>query len=218
MQSNIKILKVVGVIVVVAAIGLLLGWLASRDKSRPKPGPTGALAAKPAAKKPDEATFVTHQIIDKTNDVGETTNEWPYGEGNTSWEDKISDILGADAENEEKIKQLFELYPKLTNEGKQEAVEHLSNLLADDDEYGPLAKILVDPKTPPGASEALMNDLINRENKLRIPLMLEVARNPEHPQAAEAKDMLMRILEDDYGDDWKVWEEKAKEWLKDNPD
>jgi hypothetical protein len=216
MQSTAKVLKVIGFVLIVVVIGLFVGWLATREKTRPPETSKGL--AKTVAKKPDEATFAVHRTIEVTNDMGESTNEWPYGEGNYSWEDKIGDILGADNEIEDKVKELFELYPKLSDEGKKEAVEHLSNLIADDDQYGPLGKLLVDTNTPAGASESLLNDLINRENKLRVPLMLEVARNPNHSQAAEAKDMLMRILEDDYGDDWKLWEEKAKEWVKENPD
>jgi hypothetical protein len=49
-------------------------------------------------------------------------------------------------------------------------------------------------------------------------LLLDIARNPEHRKASEAKEILELYLEEDYGTNWSVWQQKMTEWLKENPD
>jgi hypothetical protein len=58
---------------------------------------------------------------------------------------------------------------------------------------------------------------MNRDNAIKMPIFLEIARDPKHPQAATAKDFMERILEEDYGNDWGKWEKKVQEWVKENP-
>ena len=45
-------------------------------------------------------------------------------------------------------------------------------------------------------------------------------RNPQHPDASEAKDLLELFLDPDeeYGNDWNKWQTKMAQWLKENPD
>ena len=76
----------------------------------------------------------------------------------------------------------------------------MSNLLADA-EYAPLGKFLKDSKLPEPVLDVLIVDVLNRPNGLKLPLLLEVAREPQHPKAAEAKDLLELYLEEDYGTD-----------------
>jgi hypothetical protein len=59
---------------------------------------------------------------------------------------------------------------------------------------------------------------LNRPNKLKLPVLVEVARDPANPKAGEAKDLLELYLEEDYGADWNIWVQKVEQWLKDNPD
>ena len=64
----------------------------------------------------------------------------------------------------------------------------------------------------------LIVDVLNRPNTLKLPLLLELARDAQHPKAAEAKDLLELYLEEDYGSDWNKWQAKMEQWLKENPD
>ena len=64
----------------------------------------------------------------------------------------------------------------------------------------------------------LLDDVLNRPNSLKLPALLAVARNAQHPKAAEAKDFLQLFLEEDYGSDWDKWQARMEQWLKDNPD
>ncbi len=61
-------------------------------------------------------------------------------------------------------------------------------------------------------------DVLNRPNSVKLPLLLDLARDPQHPKASEAKDILELFLEEDYGNDWTKWQAKLDQWLKDNPD
>jgi len=133
------------------------------------------------------------------------------------WESRLDDILGSDSDETQKAKQMLAIFPRLPEEGQVEAAQHLSNLLADA-EYAPLGKFLKDSKLPEPVLDVLIVDVLNRPNGLKLPLLLEVAREPQHPKAAEAKDLLELYLEEDYGTDWNKWQAKLEQWIKDNPD
>jgi hypothetical protein len=136
--------------------------------------------------------------------------------GMADWEDKIDEVLGSDAEVAEMAQKLLELFPKFPPVGQVEAAEHLSNLL-DDDHYGPMGQYLTNANMPASVLDVLMNDALNRPDSMKLPLFLEVARNPNHPNAAEAKEELEFYLDEDYGTNWVLWEEKLQQWLKENP-
>jgi len=73
----------------------------------------------------------------------------------------------------------------------------------------------MDPKLPEDTLDTLMADLLNRPNSTKLPMFLDIARNPDHPKHEEARDMLELYLDEDYGADWATWEKKMKEWLAD---
>jgi hypothetical protein len=135
----------------------------------------------------------------------------------TKWEEKIDAVIRDDSKEDEKAKKLLEIFPRLPEEGQIEAAKHIANLISDED-YPKLARYLADPPTSSEVMDDLMADLLNRPNSTKLPTLLEIARNPQHPKAAETKEILVLYLDDDYGGDWKQWEQKIAEWLKDNAD
>ena len=60
-------------------------------------------------------------------------------------------------------------------------------------------------ETPSAVSTLLMNDLLNRHNSLKLPMLLAVASNGDHPLKDQAKDMLELFLQADYGTNWDQW-------------
>ena len=213
------LLKLVLALVVIVAIGVGLGWLASH-RSTPNPAPIA-----PVIGNTPEATSHSTAATTAPQPAGETATEpVPMNiapaevAADKSWDDKIGDILGDDnSEITNKVEEFLKLYPSLPPEGKLEVVEHLNNLV-DDDSYAPLAKIAADPKTPPLVSKSILDDLMNRPNSIHMPLALAIARNPQHPNAAAAKEDMEMFLEEDHGEDWDAWEKEMNQWLKDNPD
>jgi hypothetical protein len=133
------------------------------------------------------------------------------------WSDKVSDILGSASDIPDKCKEMLKLYPTLPDEGKLEVAGHLNNLVADED-YAPMAKIVTDPKVPGPVAEEILFDLFNRPDSLKLPILLQIARTPNHPAAKEALDDLALILEEDHGKDWAKWEQTMQQYFKDNPE
>jgi hypothetical protein len=135
----------------------------------------------------------------------------------SGWEDKVDEILGSTSPDADKAKQMIEMFPTLSADGQEEVVRHLTNLLPDQD-YGLMRSFLTNPSLPESVLDILLSDVLNRPNSLKLPALLEVARNAQHPKAAEAKDFLQLFLEQDYGSDWDKWQAGMEQWLKANPD
>jgi hypothetical protein len=220
MSKLSNVVKAVVALAVVVVIGVLIGWLGSSGR-QPGGPPSGAvpetqgtadnpaLAARPqpASPRPTEPTTSENPASAAPAPSGLITN----------WSDKLDEILTSTADEADKGKQLLEMFPRLSEEGQVEVAQHLANLLSDQD-YPALGKYLADPKTPEAVLEVLLGDALNRPNGVKLPLLLEVARQPDHPKAGEAKDLLELFLEENYGNDWSKWETKLGEWLKENPD
>lgn len=216
MKSSSGILKGIIAFVVIAFIGIGIGWFFSRHKPTAPitPPPTEATTAETSVS-PQPAIPMAQQSV-VTNEVAIKPEMEPEP---ADLADKISDILGDDTEITNKVEALLELYPRLTTEGKQECIEHLTNLVGDEEpEYAPLAKILVSTDVPPGVATHLLGELINRPKALMMPLYLQVATNPDHPGRKEALDTLETFLDDDYSEDPTVLSNSVVKWLEDNPD
>jgi len=224
MRLFLKILTATCIISGVVIVGFVLGWFGTKNStpqasvqpvqsvdSTPEPA-TSVLPASQTnetiRKSPRRATNA-NPALSSTATNAITTN--------AEWEDKLEAILGSEGEDSEKVKQLFAMFSQLPEDGQVEVAQHLSNLVSDQD-YAPLGKLLTDPKEPEGVLDVLIADLLNRPNATKLPLLLEVARNAQHPKAVEAKDLLELYVEEDYGQDWEKWKAKTDQWLKDNPD
>jgi hypothetical protein len=109
------------------------------------------------------------------------------------------------------------MFPHLPPDGQAEIARHLSNLTPDSD-YAGLGDYLKNPKMPEAVLDVLLADVLNRPGTLKLPMLLDIARQSDHPKAGEARELLELFLEEDHGKDWAGWETKMQQWLKDNPD
>ena len=225
MQKLSRILTILGIIGGIAAVGILIGWLGGRG-STPKTTPlaegrhpTASTAPGAAAPAGAKLSPQPSAAVAAGNRASVSSPTSPVAPSNliTNWEDKVDDILGSENAETNKVKQLFELFPRLSEEGQVEVVQHLSNLV-DDADYAPLGKILENANSPESVLDVLMADVLNRPNSIKLPLLLEVAQNSDHAKAAEAKEVLELYLDEDYGTDWAKWRQAMQEWLKENPD
>jgi hypothetical protein len=219
MHRFYKGLKILGLIAVILIIGVIIGWLETRKTSSTVE--TLGTSVVSSSVSTDRVPFFSTNSRPRPP---ETAAKKPRSQVSSpgielipNWEDKLEDILGSDAVESAKARQLLAIFPRLPEDGQVEVAQHLSNLVADED-YTPLGKLLTDPKESEGVLDVLMVDVSNRPNALKLPLLLEIAREQEHPKAAEAKDLLELYLEEDYGTDWNKWQGKLEQWLKDNPD
>jgi hypothetical protein len=212
MSSTPKILAMLAIIVVVAAaiwVGLFLGRGPSSEPAPPpvdetQPTKTNTFFTRPGTRSRATNVAVAEVPVANTNLMAD-------------WEDRVDQILGDDSEVEEKARKMLELFPHFPEAGQVETAQHISNLLADED-YRKFGSYLTNPKTPVSVQDVILADVLNRPNEIKLPLLLETARNSENAKAAEAKEMLELYLEDDYGTDWKKWEQEMEKWLKENPD
>ena len=224
MQKFSKILIAVAVLGGIIAIGVALGWFAGKTPEIKSSSPPADTAIQ---WHPVETNHVAAgPVVRTTNTAGRNigmkplaTSLEPVADSGliTNWEDRVEEILADDTDDTNKVALLFALFPNLPPDGQTEVAQHLSNLV-DDDHYAPLGQMARDARLPEDVSDVLLSDLLNRPNATKLPVLLDIASNPDHVKAGEAKDLLELYLDQDYGTDWDKWRQAAKDWLKDNPD
>jgi hypothetical protein len=223
MSKFVTVLKWAGAVAGVICVGLLFGWLGWRDKSVVIPQPSAPVVTS-GAPTSQEATTPSAPVAPPT-EKGPRTRPHPssptlsVAPANliTNWEDRLDEILAAENSESDKAKQMLEMFPRLPEEGQTQVAQHLSNLTADED-YGSLGQYLTNSTLSEQVLDVLMADLLNRPNSLKLPLLLEVAREDQNPKAGDARDILELYLDGNYGNDWAQWQAKMDQWLKDNPD
>ena len=207
--------RVSGILFVAIVIGGLVGWWLSRNPTEP-----GSTSPEPAIL-PPVSTETEPTTPPMTNIVTEIpTPTSPVAGTNWSaddWEDHMDEILTSETDTRRKAEDLLDMLPKVNEEAKIELAGHIVNLV-EDDQYARVAPYLTNAAVPEVVSSVFMNDLYNRANSLKLPLVLAVARTENHPLREEAKDLLELYIEEDYGTDWAKWETAMNAWLKENPD
>jgi len=222
MQKSSKYLIGAGILAVIVLAGALVGWLGSRvapshgQEVTPPEESTSRTGESPARPAPPPPAPPPEPIV-PANPVATQPPAPPPATTITNWEDKLDLIVGDEDDDTNKVKRLLAIFRTLPPEGQEEAAIHLSNLASDED-YAPMGELLKDDRLPVDVLDTLMADLLNRPNSLKLPLLLDLARNANHPNAEESKDLLELYLEEDYGTDWDLWRQKMQEWLKENPD
>lgn len=220
MKTSLKILTVVAVVV-----GLFLGFKGMKSRSTAPSEPvtevetagtdnvsSGTPETSPLANALQPAPGTTAQP-ETTSPMIAATDPNAVAE----WEQKIDDALVSGKDEAETGRAILEMLPRLPPEGQISAAEHIGNLLANED-YAPFAGYLTNNATSTEVYEIIFADLLNRPNYIKLPMLLEVARNGKPEQATEAKDFLEVFIGEDYGTDWNTWQVKVAEWLKENPD
>ncbi len=89
-------------------------------------------------------------------------------------------------------------------DGQVEVVEQVGGLLPDRG-YGLLAEYTTNTSLAEPVLEALLSGLMNRPDAIRLPLLLGIAENEEHPKSDEARDILETLLGQAYGTNWEQW-------------
>jgi len=220
MSKLSKLLITVGTIAGVMMVAIVLS-------RRPSNGPESATQVSVSEPTP-AATAETNRSSFLTKRARRHPSQSPAGDGSLgasstatnlipAWEDKVDAILGSASSDPDKARQMLEMFPQLPADGQEEVAQHLSNLVPDQD-YGLMRAYLTNASLPEAVLDVLLGDVLNRPNSLKLPALLQVARTPQHPNAAEAKDFLELFLEEDYANDWDKWQAKLEEWLKMNPD
>lgn len=136
----------------------------------------------------------------------------------TEDDQKIDNILrlypgNTDTDHANTAQALINVLPSLTAEGQVEAISHISNVLSDE-EYKRILPIWKNPGFNSDVLDAIFTDLMNRDDKVKLPALIDAVRLPNHPSHEEAKSTLEIFLDEDYGTDIAKWEKGVQDYLK----
>jgi hypothetical protein len=218
-----SVLAVVGIAVAIIIVGFIIkgqkGSNPGGSDSASVTNPPGPFVDKGTPRSPESPsnTHRTNRILRATNtDSSNPTPAPPANAFMTNWEEKLDTILSSDKPDPDKAREMIDMFPKLSPEAQEEIAHHISNLTPDEN-YS-LGQFLTNSTLPEGVLDVFTEDVLNRPNSIKLPLLLDVAKDPNHPKASESKDILELFLENDYGTDWTAWQASLDKWLKDNPD
>ncbi len=159
---------------------------------------------------------------DLANNGNNSTDPATTGPDNTddpdptpTWEQNLDNILLSDDNENGKADKILALMPYTPAEHREELAQHLVNMVMDD-HYEGTSNLLMNTTTSTNVAEVLMNDLLNRNNNLKLNTLVKIMETPEHPMAANAKEMLELFVQEDHGTNFVEWEQAVANWLKEN--
>jgi hypothetical protein len=221
MTDLAKALRVLSVLALAGGVGVFIGWMKSRDGDiQPIAVPPGSnqpaifiapLAMTPVATPPASNATPTPRRVKRPKPV--LLPQPP--EENMQWEQQLDDVLLADTDANTKADRILALIPTAPTNAQVELSQHLVNMVQDD-HYEGAAQMLTNPATPADVSTVLMNDLLNRNNTLKLPMLLDVARDEDHPLKDQAREMLELLIQQDDGTNWDQWGASINTWLQNN--
>ena len=120
------------------------------------------------------------------------------------WEAPINALLDSDDENDVVAARLAALAPTLPLEGQVEAIQHVVNLL-DDEQYELARNMALNPGLHPDVREVVFSDVLDRPNEVKMPVLLALLGQPGHPLAGEARQNLQAYVGRDLGPNPADW-------------
>jgi hypothetical protein len=132
------------------------------------------------------------------------------------WEVRIDEVLRGNADETQTAQILINMLPTLPPDGQAEAAQHISNLITDD-QYNRVLPLVKNPNLPEEVLDVFVTDLMNREDKVKLPTLLDIAKIPNHPHHEEALSDLEIMLDEDFeslGHDWGKLDQGVKAYLK----
>ena len=95
--------------------------------------------------------------------------------------------------------------PTFPPEGQLETARQIIELQTDED-YKVVEGLYFSPVAPKPVKILIFEDLLNRPNSLKLPLLVRTVGQAEHPLRAEALDNLQLFVGRDMGDDPLQWQ------------
>lgn len=211
---NSRSLAILSVLVLAICIGAI--WFLNSQPDAPvATAPEGAKAAPPTPT-PKTITVVKRDAPEpvvraEASDPQEMANE--PAPALAEWEIKIDQVLRANADESQTAQMLINMLPTLPKEGQAEAAQHITNLVLDKD-YKRILPLVKNPGLPEDVLDVFVTDLMNREDEVKLPVLLDIAKIPNHPHREEAATDLQIFLDEDHGTDWAKWDAAMKSYLK----
>jgi len=105
------------------------------------------------------------------------------------WEQNLDDILTKDADSNTVVRDLVSAMPNLPPEGREEFISHAVNL-CEDGQFSLIGRVYLDPSTSKEVADIIFNDLLNRPDEIKLPLLAKSVQSAGHPMNAESKEIL----------------------------
>jgi hypothetical protein len=218
MSNVVKVVRILVVLALAGGVGVFIGWMKSRDGDiQPIAVPAASnqqgMSVAPVATA-EVQPFLPSQPTRLTRHKADVPS--PAAEGFPEWEKQLDDVLLSDADANTKADKILSMIPTAPSNAQVELSQHLVNMVQDD-HYDGAAQLLTNAVTPAAVSTVLMNDLLNRNNTLKLPMLLAVARDNNHPLKDQAREMLELLIQEDNGSNWDQWSASIDTWLQNNP-
>ncbi|MEN3941673.1 hypothetical protein WJU23_10305 [Prosthecobacter sp. SYSU 5D2] len=133
------------------------------------------------------------------------------------WEVRLEKIVHSALEMEDIADRLIVLFPTLPVRGKEDAAQHICDNVSDET-YAKMRPLTVDAGLGEEVLDVFYTDLGNRDERVRLPVLLEIAKNTRHPFRTEAAEELTFILDTDPGKDFARMEAAMISYLKELED
>jgi hypothetical protein len=218
-----KVTRVLGVLVLAGGVGVFIGWMKSRDGDiQPIAVPPGSnqpiMAIAPVAMTTGQPPFSGNPRSPRGLQDRPAPSQPPPPPNGLfqEWEKQLDGVLLSDADPNTKADRILAMIPTAPTNAQVELSQHLVNMVQDD-HYGGTAQLLTNADTSSAVSTVLMNDLLNRSSTLKLPMLLALARQDDHPLKDQARDMLELLLQRDDGSNWDEWGDDINTWLQNNP-
>lgn len=211
--------KVATIALAVAALALVLVFLFLPGPPAPTT-PSGEDANPPAQDIAQPTTYSS----DFTSDMGLSATKTGAATAGASlppgmaWEERLDELLTNDTDNTATVRGLVSSMRGLPPEAQEEFVAHAVNL-CEDEQFDLLANIYFEAATPSEVKETIFNDVLNRPDEIKLPLLAKTLRNPTHPMAGESKEILEMYLDLEPGAvPPNGWEQAVSEYIKQQSD
>lgn len=190
--------KVAAVVVAIAAVAVVLAFLLM-----PGPEPAGPPAAdKPKSARTSTPTEPRYPASFMEIPAGSRPIRIPTAAPNApdtavssvAWEERLDELLTNEADNATTVRGLVSAMRGLPPEAQEEFAAHAVNL-CEDEQFGQLEGVFHNPSTAAEVSEIIFNDALNRPDEIKLPMLAKTLRNPAHPMAGEAREILEMYLD-----------------------
>jgi hypothetical protein len=212
----------IGIVGVLVIAGVVMWWALQQGKLPTVPEATAPAAptrkqVSPVAKSPTNETpggaAVAAKDAPKFAPVLDETDVDPKEP--PTWEDHLDGILLSDDNEDGKADKILALLPQAPPDAQEQIAQHLVNMVQDN-HYDGTSNLLVNANVNTNVADVLINDLLNRNNTLKLNVLLKVFETPDHPMAGNAREMLELFTQEEHGTNYSEWDSAVAKWLKEN--
>ncbi|MDX2079206.1 MAG: hypothetical protein SFU53_00330 [Terrimicrobiaceae bacterium] len=138
----------------------------------------------------------------------------PQTTTNPDWQRDVERILTS--QNVATAPALFAAMPKLPVQAIRQYLPRALDL-CEDEEFRHAERIYFNTGMPRFVAESIFDDALNRPDDIKLPLLAKTAMSPNHPMAAQARELLEVYLELAPGRAPEVpWDLAVKKYLEEN--